>query len=54
MEPTTGYAALGDERIAYQIIGDGPIDLVVTAGWYGTYALKGINEDWQLYAVTTE
>lgn len=37
MEPTTGYAALGDERIAYQIIGDGPIDLVVTAGWYSPF-----------------
>lgn len=37
MEPTTGYAELGEERIAYQIIGDGPVDLVVTAGWWSPF-----------------
>ena len=40
MEPTTGYAELGDERIAYQIIGDGPVDLVVTAGWWSPFDIE--------------
>ena len=30
--PETGYATLGDERIAYQVVGDGPIDLVLSWG----------------------
>jgi pimeloyl-ACP methyl ester carboxylesterase len=30
MRPKTGYATNGDLRIAYQVIGDGPIDLVFT------------------------
>jgi class 3 adenylate cyclase len=30
--PETGYAALGNERIAYQVVGDGPIDLVLSWG----------------------
>jgi hypothetical protein len=40
MEPTTGYAILGDERIAYQIIGEGPVDLVVTAGWWSPFDIE--------------
>jgi class 3 adenylate cyclase len=30
MRPRTGYALNGDVRIAYQVVGDGPIDLVMT------------------------
>jgi pimeloyl-ACP methyl ester carboxylesterase len=30
MRPKTGYARNGDIRIAYQVVGDGPIDLVFT------------------------
>ena len=30
MRPKTGYARNGDVRIAYQVVGDGPIDLVLT------------------------
>jgi pimeloyl-ACP methyl ester carboxylesterase len=37
MEPTTGYAMLGDESIAYQIIGDGPTDLIIAVGWWGSF-----------------
>ena len=31
--PTTHYARSGDVNIAYQVIGDGPIDLVFVMGW---------------------
>jgi class 3 adenylate cyclase len=31
--PTTRYARSGDVHIAYQVIGDGPIDLVMVPGW---------------------
>ena len=40
MEPTTGYASLGEERIAYQIIGDGPVDIIVTAGWWSPWDIE--------------
>jgi pimeloyl-ACP methyl ester carboxylesterase/DNA-binding winged helix-turn-helix (wHTH) protein len=31
--PTTRYARSGDVNIAYQVVGDGPIDLVFVMGW---------------------
>jgi pimeloyl-ACP methyl ester carboxylesterase/DNA-binding winged helix-turn-helix (wHTH) protein len=31
--PTTHYARSGDVNIAYQVVGDGPIDLVFVMGW---------------------
>ena len=31
MQPETRYARLGRDRIAYQVLGEGPPDLVVTA-----------------------
>jgi pimeloyl-ACP methyl ester carboxylesterase len=37
MEPTTGYALLDDQHIAYQIIGDGPIDIILTVGWWAPF-----------------
>lgn len=40
MEPTTGYAQLGDQHVAYQIIGDGPTDLIVTAGWWSPFDVE--------------
>jgi class 3 adenylate cyclase len=33
MQPETRYAKSGDVHIAYQVVGDGPIDLVVVAGF---------------------
>ncbi len=33
MVPETRYAKSGDLHIAYQVIGDGPLDLVAVAGW---------------------
>ena len=33
MQPKTQYAKSGELNIAYQVVGDGPIDLVFTFGW---------------------
>ena len=33
MRPRTRYARSGDVSIAYQIVGEGPFDLVVVPGW---------------------
>jgi pimeloyl-ACP methyl ester carboxylesterase len=33
MTPETRYAKSGDVHIAYQVVGDGPVDLVFVAGW---------------------
>src|SRR5689334_10036411 len=31
--PETRYAKSGDIKIAYQVLGDGPIDLIYVPGW---------------------
>lgn len=33
MRPETRYARSGDINIAYQVVGDGPFDLVIVPGW---------------------
>ncbi len=33
MQPETKYAKSGDVNIAYQVVGDGPFDLVVVPGF---------------------
>ena len=33
MVPTTHYAKSGDVHIAYQVVGEGPVDLVLVPGW---------------------
>lgn len=34
--PETKYARIADDSyVAYQVVGDGPIDLVYTSGWFG-------------------
>ena len=33
MGPETRYARSGDVNIAYQVVGDGPFDLVYVPGW---------------------
>jgi class 3 adenylate cyclase len=33
MQPETKYAKSGDVHVAYQVVGDGPIDLVEVPGW---------------------
>ena len=42
MEGRTQYARSGDVNIAYQVVGDGPIDLVLTWGW-----LSHIEVSWE-------
>src|SRR5881392_1316277 len=39
MPPETRYAKSGDVNIAYQVVGDGPIDLVYVAGWVSNVEL---------------
>jgi len=34
VQPETRYARLGEDRIAYQVLGEGPPDLVMTTGNY--------------------
>ena len=35
VQPETRYARLGRDRIAYQVLGEGPPDLVMTTGSFG-------------------
>ena len=42
MPPRTHYAKAGDISIAYQVTGDGPIDLVRVPGW-----ISNIDYDWE-------
>lgn len=40
MEPQAGYALLGEQRIAYQVIGDGPVDLVFAPSWFSAIDIE--------------
>ncbi|MDX1467768.1 MAG: adenylate/guanylate cyclase domain-containing protein [Acidimicrobiia bacterium] len=40
MEPLTGYARLGDQAIYYMTMGEGPPDLVVNAGFWGSIDIE--------------
>jgi class 3 adenylate cyclase len=42
VEPDTQYARVDKERVAYQVVGEGPLDLVMSAGTYGS-----IDLDWE-------
>ena len=37
MPPETRYAKSGDVNIAYQVVGDGPLDLVLVHGWVQSF-----------------
>ena len=49
MEPVTGYAQLAGERIAFQIVGAGTLDLVVTAGYWGSFDVEWENPAIRLF-----
>lgn len=49
MEPTTGYAVLDGQRIAYQVIGDGPIDLVIAPSWFSAFDIEWEEPQIRLY-----
>lgn len=40
MEPVTGYALLNGQQIAYQTIGDGPVDIVMAPSWFSAFDLE--------------
>lgn len=40
MEPTTGYAMLGDQRIAYQLLGDGSVDILIAPSWFSSFDVE--------------
>lgn len=42
MRPRTHYAKAGDISIAYQVTGDGPVDLVRVPGW-----ISNVDYDWE-------
>ncbi len=37
--PQTRYAMSGDVHVAYQVLGDGPVDLVCVPGWISNIEL---------------
>ena len=42
MAPETRYALSGDLHIAYQVVGDGPVDVVWVPGW-----ISNIDHYWE-------
>jgi pimeloyl-ACP methyl ester carboxylesterase len=48
VQPETTYAPLGDDRVAYQVLGDGP-DLVLTMGAFGHVDLQWEDPGLALY-----
>ena len=46
MQPETRYADSGGVNIAYQVVGDGPRDIVFVLGWVSTSRCSGKNRRW--------
>jgi pimeloyl-ACP methyl ester carboxylesterase len=44
--PQTRYARCGDASIAYQVVGDGPVDLVIAPGWLSNLDLLWVDPGW--------
>ena len=42
MRPKTQFAKAGDVSIAYQVTGDGPVDLIRVPGW-----ISNVDYDWE-------
>ena len=49
MEPVTGYAHLGDQRIYYQTIGEGPPDLIINTGAWGSIDIEWEDPEIRLF-----
>jgi hypothetical protein len=51
--PETRYARSGDAHIAHQVMGHAPLDVVLADQWFsGMHALKGVPDEWRIFAVT--
>jgi hypothetical protein len=46
VQPETTYASLGEDRVAYQVLGEGP-DLVLTMGAFGHVDLLWEDPGWR-------
>jgi pimeloyl-ACP methyl ester carboxylesterase len=44
VRPTTSYAKSGDVSIAYQVVGNGPLDLIVVPGW-----ISHLDLHWEMF-----
>jgi pimeloyl-ACP methyl ester carboxylesterase len=42
-DPETRYAKSGDVSIAYQVVGDGPFDLIFVPGW-----ISNVEQGWEV------
>jgi class 3 adenylate cyclase/pimeloyl-ACP methyl ester carboxylesterase len=51
MQPDTHYAKAGDLNIAYQVIGDGPLDLVFVPGIVSHLDMLWTSADWERFAL---
>lgn len=40
MRPRTGFAQVGDDRVAYYVYGDGPIDVMIDTGFWGSFDVE--------------
>jgi class 3 adenylate cyclase len=47
--PKTEYAKSGDVHIAYQVIGDGPVDLILVPGWVSNIELAWKNPEYSRF-----
>ena len=47
--PQTHYAKGPEGNVAYQVVGDGPIDLVVVPGWFSHVDLQWDDPLWRTY-----
>ena len=44
MKPITKYAKSGDINIAYQVVGQGPVDLIYVPGWISNIDMMWVDD----------
>ncbi len=49
LEPETRYAKAAGGNVAYQVVGDGPLDLVVAPGWVSHVDLLWRDPGWERF-----